>query len=78
MAGQYGVALEPEIAKKYRAGDIRHCAADVTKLRALGFSPSMSLEDGLRDLVAWGQTARAEDRVEQAARELETRGLTRD
>jgi hypothetical protein len=29
--------------------------ADVGKLRALGFTPSTSLQDGLRELVAWGR-----------------------
>ena len=76
LAAQYGVPVEPELTQKYRAGDIRHCVADATALAALGFRPSMPLEEGLRDLVEWGRTARADDRVEQAARELETRGLT--
>jgi dTDP-L-rhamnose 4-epimerase len=73
----YGTALEPQSAQKYRAGDIRHCAADIARLRALGFAPSVALDDGLRDLVAWGKQAAAQDRVAEAARELEARGLTR-
>ncbi len=72
----YGIAVDPDVTRKFRAGDIRHCYADVSRLRALGFSPSVALEDGLRELVAWGKEAAAEDRVEQAARELESRGLT--
>lgn len=72
----YGISVEPQITKKFRAGDIRHCVADVSKLRALGLTPSISLEQGLRDLVAWGQQVEAEDRVETAAQELEARGLT--
>ena len=72
----YGVAVEPDVTHKYRAGDIRHCYADITRLRSLGFQPSVNLEEGLRELVAWGKQASAEDRVEEAARELETRGLT--
>jgi len=72
----YGVSVEPDVTQKFRAGDIRHCYADIVKLRALGFQPSVSLEEGLRDLAAWGREAAAEDRVEQAARELEARGLT--
>jgi len=76
LAERYGVSVEPEITFKYRAGDIRHCYADISKLRALGFAPSVSFEEGLRELVEWGQGESAEDRVEAAARELETRGLT--
>lgn len=76
LARLYDVPVEPEIAHKFRAGDVRHCYADVSSLRSLGFRPSVALEDGLRDLVAWGRTTAAEDRVEAAARELEVRGLT--
>ena len=77
LAERYGVPVEPDITLKYRAGDIRHCYADIAKLRALGFAPSISFADGLRELVAWGQAVSAEDRVEEAARELEARGLTK-
>lgn len=77
LAGLYGVAVEPALTKKFRAGDIRHCVADASRLRALGFAPSVGLADGLRELAQWGQTLHAQDRVEQAARELETRGLTK-
>jgi len=72
----YGESVEPEITQKFRAGDIRHCYAEIAKLRALGFAPSISLEEGLRDLVAWGRETEARDRVEEAASELEVRGLT--
>ena len=77
LAQLYEILLEPEITLKYRAGDIRHCYADISKLRALGFTPSVSLQEGLRELVAWGREVAADDRVEEAAKELEARGLTR-
>ena len=77
LAPLYGVAVAPEITMKFRAGDIRHCVADISKLRALGFEPSVPLDEGLRELVAWGRQVDAEDRVEAAAKELESRGLTR-
>ena len=76
LAQLYEVPVAPQITMKFRAGDIRHCVADITKLRALGFSPSMTLDEGLRELVAWGRQVDAEDRVEAAAKELESRGLT--
>ncbi len=76
LAGLYQVHVEPEITQKYRAGDIRHCVADIAKLQTLGFSPSVVLEDGLRELVDWGKSQAATDRVEQAAKELEAYGLS--
>lgn len=38
------------IFRPKRAGDVRFSAADITKIRALGFVPSVTLEDGLKDL----------------------------
>ena len=76
LSALYGVPVQPQVTQKYRTGDIRHCYADVTKIRAVGFRPAVALEDGLRDLVAWGKGQAAEDRVEAATQELEARGLT--
>ena len=76
LAQLYEIPVELDVTKKFRAGDIRHCYADISKLRAIGFAPSVSLEEGLRELVAWGKAMEAEDRVEAATKELEARGLT--
>lgn len=67
--------LEPNVVHRFRNGDIRHCFADISQLRALGFSPAVSLEEGLRELVEWGEREEAVDRTEAAQRELELRGL---
>ena len=76
LAKLYGRSVEPQLAQKFRAGDIRHCTADISKIQALGFRPRVALEEGLRELVKWGQGVEAVDRVDRAARELEERGLT--
>jgi len=76
LARLYGFAKPIEPTGKFRSGDIRHCVADVGKLRALGFSPRVQLAEGLADLATWGRSTQAEDRVEQAAKELAARGLT--
>jgi dTDP-L-rhamnose 4-epimerase len=67
--------LEPEISGQFRKGDIRHCFADVSRLRELGFSPSIELREGLQELAAWAAETEAEDRFDAARRELEGRGL---
>ncbi|HWC14826.1 MAG TPA: NAD-dependent epimerase/dehydratase family protein [Actinomycetota bacterium] len=70
--------IEPEITRKYRVGDIRHCFADVTRAReVLGFEAEVQLEDGLADLAAWLEGQVAVDRVDVAADELARRGLAR-
>jgi dTDP-L-rhamnose 4-epimerase len=68
--------ISPEITAKYRAGDIRHCFADIDKSRALlGFEPSVAFEDGLDELARYLADQIAEDRAESATRELLQRGL---
>jgi dTDP-L-rhamnose 4-epimerase len=68
--------LRPQIFGKARAGDIRHCFADIGKAHALlGYSPSRLLENSLDELGEWINTAEADDRGEDAKRQLEARGL---
>lgn len=68
--------IEPEIAGKYRVGDIRHCFPDISLARSiLGYEPSVGLEDGLLDLAAWLDGQKADDRFSEARAELTARGL---
>lgn len=68
--------IEPEITGKYRVGDIRHCFADISLAeRLLGYTPQVSLTEGLAELVDWMMGQRAFDRVDAAAEELAKRGL---
>ncbi len=72
----YGSDLTPQVENKYRAGDIRHCIADISLAReVLGYEPRISLEEGLREFVEWSRDTEAEDRLEEAHQELEKRGL---
>ncbi len=72
-----GLDLEPERNHRYRAGDIRHCYADPDRARALlGFEAQTSFTDGMGRLVEWLERQQAEDRVDDATRELAARGLT--
>ena len=68
--------LAPEITGKARAGDIRHCIPDLAKAREeLGFGPPRDFAAGLAELAEWVARQQAEDRVAEARRELEARGL---
>lgn len=71
----YKKNIEPEIRNKYRKGDIRHCIADISKIKQLGFIPKVNFEDGIRKLVFWAKTAEAKDFYEQAEKELKEKGL---
>jgi dTDP-L-rhamnose 4-epimerase len=68
--------LRPIVTNKARAGDIRHCFADISKAQSeLGFSPQKDFHVGLAQLAAWVAQQRAVDRAEEAHQEMEARGL---
>jgi dTDP-L-rhamnose 4-epimerase len=81
IAERVGAALdrahiEPTVTGRLRAGDIRHCFADMTRARqVLAFEPRVDLERGLAELATWLRGRRALDRVEAAREELQVRGL---
>ncbi len=69
--------IEPEITGKYRVGDIRHCYSDITLAKTiLGYEPRVTFEEGLLELAQWLDGRISQDRVDQAASELEKRRLT--
>lgn len=67
--------LAPQITGQYRAGDIRHCYGDGSKLAMLGWKSRIDLEDGLKELVEWSSQIESVDRMEEAHKELVARGL---
>jgi dTDP-L-rhamnose 4-epimerase len=73
-----GAEFEPEVTGKFRAGDIRHCFADISRARELlNYEPQVALKDGLVELAAWLETQSADDHFEAATHELVVRGLAR-
>jgi dTDP-L-rhamnose 4-epimerase len=69
--------IKPHITGQYRAGDIRHCFADITRARSvLGYTPRVTLEEGLVELAEWLKGQVAQDNVDAATGELRKRGLT--
>lgn len=68
--------IVPHVTGKYRAGDIRHCFADISRAREfLGFAPEVRFEDGIAELVAWLKDQVVIDTVDEATEELSRRGL---
>lgn len=77
LATALGKDIEPVITDKYRAGDIRHCYADITKAgRLLGYEPQVSHEEGFRELAEWLGEQEAEDKADNMLQELSAYGLT--
>ncbi len=78
LGEQLGVDEPPEVVGRYRAGDIRHCYADISRIQGeLGYQPKVDLADGVAELLAWLRSQSADDRIDQATRELQERGLAR-
>jgi dTDP-L-rhamnose 4-epimerase len=78
LARVLGIDIGPEVTGKYRAGDVRHCFADITRARELlGYEPEVELDRGIAQLAGWLEGQVAEDRADHAAAELAVRGLTR-
>lgn len=69
-------AIPPRITGEYRAGDIRHCFASIAEAqRLLGFTPGVTLDEGLKAMADWLAHQTARDHVEAAHQELVTRRL---
>jgi dTDP-L-rhamnose 4-epimerase len=68
-----------EIVRKFRAGDIRHCFADITRIReSIGYAPRVQFEDGVHELVRWVSTQQGLTLPPRLAdEELAARGLVR-
>jgi dTDP-L-rhamnose 4-epimerase len=70
-------SLQPRITGTYRVGDIRHCFADISLARSvIGYTPKVTLEDGVVQLAEWLSGQIATDHVDNASAELAARGLT--
>ncbi|HIH44911.1 MAG TPA: NAD-dependent epimerase/dehydratase family protein [Candidatus Methanoperedenaceae archaeon] len=78
LSGLYQKNLEPHVTNKYRAGDVRHCYADITRIKKLGYAPKVSFGEGMAELVDWGMTQDASDKSDAAYDELRERGLVGD
>jgi dTDP-L-rhamnose 4-epimerase len=48
-----GTKLAPQITGEYRVGDTRHSISDIAKLQKLGWQPTKTPRDSVRDYVEW-------------------------
>jgi dTDP-L-rhamnose 4-epimerase len=68
--------LPPQITNEFRKGDVRHCIADIEKIKStLDFQPEISFKQGMSELAHWTQSRTATDGFEQAAAELQKHRL---
>jgi dTDP-L-rhamnose 4-epimerase len=75
---ELGSLQRAEIVHSFRAGDIRHCYADISRIQSVGYRPSVRFEEGVTALVEWVREQSAGDTFERAREELTRRGLVTD
>jgi dTDP-L-rhamnose 4-epimerase len=78
LAEAIGKPATVALRGRYRLGDIRHAAADMTAYEALfGRWQPLPIEAGVREYVDWllGQPARASARLDASLGEMEREGL---
>lgn len=77
LSDALGMQVPAEITGRYRAGDIRHCFADLSAARRLlGYEPRHKFAEGVRELAGWVREQTAVDRGPDAVQQLATFGLT--
>jgi len=77
LAKKLGRTISPEVTGRFRAGDVRHCFADISKARtSLNYEPQMLLPEGLENLLDAPHDGAAKLSAAADA-ELQQRGLIR-
>lgn len=76
LSAHLAKSTQVDIVHKYRAGDIRHCYADIDGLNQHGYRRSVGFNEGLSLLTEWAQSTISIDNFEAANVELTARGLT--
>ena len=72
-----GKKVLPQITGKFRAGDIRHCYADISVAKGvLGYAPKVHFREGVEELVEWLGSQTSKDRAAEATERLTVYGLT--
>ena len=56
IAEQLGVDLEPLARGEFRPGEIRSLISDISRIRAIGYEPQVSIEQGIARYVEWIKT----------------------
>jgi len=78
LARHLGFDRSPDVTGKFRAGDVRHCFADIIRARTLlNYEPAVTFEQGAAELIDWVRDRVSADLVDQSIADLEARGLVR-
>ncbi len=78
MIQKINPTIKPVYNGKYRIGDIRHCTADISKIKSkLGYKATIKFEEGINQLIEWikPRVDIIQDSFQKANEELKAKGL---
>ena len=79
IAEQLGVALDPIARGEFRPGEIRSLISDISRIRGIGYSPRVPLEEGIARYIAWIKTqGPVEDYFAKAEIGLREKGIVQN
>ncbi len=56
IAGKLGVDLSPLARGEFRPGEIRSLISDISRIRTIGYEPSVTIEEGISRYIDWIRT----------------------
>jgi dTDP-L-rhamnose 4-epimerase len=78
MLEALGSSTDPAVPGEFRVGDTRHTVSDITRMRALGWEPTVPVEQNAREYVEWLRTQRGSTEfVLEADRVMRQQGVIR-
>jgi dTDP-L-rhamnose 4-epimerase len=76
MIREFGADVEALVPGEFRLGDTRHTVSDNSKLNALGWEPTIPVEQNVREYVAWMREQKGtEEYLEEAERVMREQGV---
>jgi dTDP-L-rhamnose 4-epimerase len=71
-----GSSLEPQVPGEFRLGDTRHTVSDISRIRALGWEPTIPVEENVRQYLEWLDTqSGTEEYLFEAERIMAEQGI---
>lgn len=78
MIKEFGNNAEPLVPGEFRVGDTRHTVSDNSRLNSLGWSPTIPVEQNVREYVAWMREQKGTgEYLEEAERVMREQGVVR-
>ena len=76
LSKELGVDVQPKVTGEFRAGDVRHCYANIDRAqKLLRYEPKVTFAQGMSELVDWLRSQSAVDHASEALKELKAHRL---